>query len=123
MPKLFVDCDDTLVLWRTELNEATGLYKTDGYDLNRKLILNVKAFLRSHPEYDLVVWSGGGISYAAHWAEECFPDMTWMVIAKLMSVPQDGDVVVDDMDVAAKGIVVGPDGLEYCPLCESEGEG
>lgn len=127
MPRLFVDCDDTLVLWDTP-----DLGLTTHYDLNLELIGDVECFILHHPEYELVVWSGGGVDYATRWAERCFPHrhaklddcVDYLVLPKDMRTPEDQDICIDDMygelsprDKRVR--VLPPDGLSRCPLCVS----
>lgn len=122
MPYLWVDCDDTLILWHDRYNKA-GLYVrlAKDYDLNDDLISDIKCFLAGHPDYGLRVWSGGGVKYAAKFAEECFPGMDVEVWSKEMQWPREGDVCVDDWTIVPKheGVHVVKD-LTDCPLCAPE---
>lgn len=40
----------------------------DQYDAPRYEIVNLFLFLHEHTNCDLVIWSGGGLDYAEHWA-------------------------------------------------------
>lgn len=119
MSRLFVDCDDTLILWENAKNPA-GIYQGDKYDLNLGLIGDVGCFLTTHPEYELVVWSGGGVPYAQRWAEMCFHSRNFSIAPKDMRTPSDRDICVDDMYGELKPrdsrVRVVAD-LRHCPLC------
>ena len=95
---LFVDCDDTLILWDNTPLES-GLYSAK-YEVNTKLIEAVHKYL-AHTKDNLVVWSGGGEEYARRWARMCFPDTEWEAISKDITLPDAelDDVCVDDMDI------------------------
>ena len=116
-PRLFVDCDDTLVLWPDDaLDTGTS------WELNLDLIHSIGCFLDTHPEYFLVVWSGGGVDYAERWARMAFSNYT--VLPKdVRNEPQDQDILVDDMagEIAPRDsrVRVVAD-LRRCPLCARE---
>lgn len=122
MPRLFVDCDDTLVLWLDGDGTPLGGQNpygggSDKYELNQALIDAVVDFMDTHREYELVVWSGGGAQYAKGWADRCFPfkdllnDDTdrrnWLqrahVRTKDINLPQASDICVDDQPLAVNG--------------------
>lgn len=90
MSKLFVDCDDTLVLWRDATQDAVG------YLPNHRLILAICNYLGHRRGTELVVWSSGGEEYARGWAREFFPGQEWWIAPKNMRIPQAGDVCIDD---------------------------
>lgn len=120
MPRLFVDCDDTLILWG-DSPEPDGLYHGDKYELNVPLMGLISCILDEHREYELVVWSGGGIDYADRWASRCFPERNWSIAAKDMRTPQADDICIDDMYGEMKPRdgrvrVVSPD-VSTCPVC------
>ena len=115
-PRLYIDCDDTLVLWHDATDDERG------YDLNAPLIADINCFLDHHKDYDLWVWSGGGAKYALRWAIECFGETgEWKATAKDLKAVHPGDIVVDDMIsefVAVPGaLYLAPDQLTRCPLC------
>lgn len=121
MAYLFIDCDDTLILWNNAKNED-GIYRGDKYEINHGLRGDVECFLTTHPEYELVVWSGGGIHYAHRWAEMCFPHTHFKILPKDMRVPVGKDICVDDMygelKPRDKRVTVVPN-LFPCPICPS----
>ena len=117
---LFVDCDDTLVRWEPDPDEETGLYRGDRYTINHELVSNIKCWLGEHPEYKLTVWSGGGMLYAAMWAEKAFGPKGWMIIDKNMSHPEDKDICIDDMPIEPrdKRVKVYLPSITKCPICQ-----
>ena len=105
--RLYVDCDDTLILW--PLYEGTQVVSGADWKLNQPLIEAVTKFMQFNPSYDLVIWSGGGVDYARRWAEKCFPDKAWeiqpkllrgMINAYILVGPNGDDICVDDSDIA-----------------------
>ena len=61
MKKIYVDVDDTLILW--------GIHLTVNLPLVQKLH---EGILQN--EYDVTVWSGTGTNWAKKWSENLFPD-------------------------------------------------
>lgn len=125
MPRLFVDCDDTLVLWEAEhLNQDRTLWVRDKYELNMALIGDINCFLQHHEDYQLVVWSGGGVDYASIWAARCHFSPRAVILPKDMRTPTDQDICVDDMygeltprDKRVR--VIHPRDFGRCPICLS----
>ena len=117
--RLFVDCDDTLVLWQEEhRNQDKSLYLGDKYSINTDLIEIVEHIQDTH-DAQLIVWSGGGVEYAAMWARR-FGLKNWLTAPKDMRLPQSGDVVFDDMELTPKDSrvkVYSPD-TKVCPVCK-----
>ena len=101
--RLFVDCDDTLVLWKYEEIEVAGrtLYtlpnEGEKYTVNLPLIDAVRVYMLRHPECTLVIWSGGGVDYAARWARKFFEGVKYLIENKNVKYPQEGDICVDDI--------------------------
>lgn len=124
MPRLFVDCDDTLVIWddsARQVNQDKELWVREKWKLDVGLIGDINCWLDQHPEYSLVVWSGGGVNYAADWAERAFPHRPYMVASKDMRIPTDLDICIDDMPVEPRDKrvqVYGPD-ISSCPICRA----
>lgn len=124
MPRLFVDCNDTLVLWKYAWKEGVLVPGEPRYEMNIPLIGDVNCFLDHHPEYTLIVWSGGGVEYARGWAEKCnFQQHFVAILDKDMRYPQDQDICVDDMYGELKPRdkrvrVIAPDKFGRCPLCD-----
>ena len=76
MARLFIDCDDTLVLWLGEDGEGDGGPNPYGggkekWEPNRALIAAIES---SREEYEeVVVWTGGGSDYARVWRDRLLP--------------------------------------------------
>ena len=133
MPRLFVDCDDTLVLWHyTEVKP--GIFSIqqdeagDTYHMNDELISSIPCWLSLHPEYQLVVWSGGGLEYAAGWARKVFgrSGIPYIVLPKNMGTPENHDILIDDMYGELRPrdgrVRVLPPTITRCPVCSDEKE-
>lgn len=99
--RLFVDVDDTLILYHTEEEpNPYGVYLGTPYSFNTRLVQGILNFAAENPESLIVVWSGGGQQYAREWADKagledkvvCF-DKNRHNIEELV---REGDVVVDD---------------------------
>lgn len=104
MIRLFVDVDDTLILYDTEGEvHPYGFVRGTPYRFNAPLIAFVKEFRAKHPDALIVIWSGGGAQYARHAAESvgidhldlicCIKDSTTFYL-----VGED-DIVVDDQEL------------------------
>ena len=119
MSRLFVDCDDTLILWADE--PVGELIVREDYDFNLPLISDIACFINFHTDYELVVWSGGGIDYAARWAEKCFHNVPYLILPKDMRLPAGADICVDDAEVSPRDKRVRVlTSLMICPLCRAE---
>lgn len=110
MPRLF---DDTLVIWHDSARRTQDktLWVREEHELDAALIEAVRNFLVTHPGWTLVVWSGGGVSYAARWAAMAFGDTTsagagYLVMSKDTTEPVSGDICVDDMPIAPRNLGV-----------------
>lgn len=109
--RLFVDCDDTLVLWPDEphLNQDKKLWQGDEYELNHPLIEEIKIFFRDRPREDaLIIWSGGGADYAATWARRCFPHGEYLSLSKDIVLPNEDDICIDDMAIRVPCLLMTP---------------
>ena len=92
---VFVDVDDTLVIFKTGSPHPYGVIMGDSFEPNHKLIERLKNF-----DGDIIVWSGGGSDYARKVARMVLPEgMRYIVRTKSaisMSEFASGDIVVDD---------------------------
>ncbi len=62
---LFVDCDDTLLLYKNKQKfNPYGFWKGSVFVPNFKLIGAMVVFRKDNPESQITVWSGGGYKYA-----------------------------------------------------------
>lgn len=115
--RLFLDVDDTLVLWQYE-TEPSGLFTLRGgpdnapYLANHALIGAVACYLAEHPDTTLHVWSGGGMAYALDWAVRLLhtdgrPWPNLSVVPKYVTLPEPGDIVIDDQQLGlAAGVTL-----------------
>lgn len=109
MPRrLFVDCDDTLVLWLGEDGEVDGGPNPYGggrekWRRNDDLIKMIEAVRFNYDE--VVVWTGGGSDYARVWRDRLLP---WAhhAIAKDTRIPSAADLCIDDADIRVAAPVV-----------------
>lgn len=102
--RLFVDCDETLVLWDdTHQNQDKTLWVRDSWHKNDNLIAAVRAYLKENKECSLIIWSGGGADYAASWARRFFGDDEYVAaISKDIRIPEEFDICVDDEELKVK---------------------
>ena len=108
MRRLFIDCDDTLVIYENDnpINPYGSLLG-EPYRLNTDLIEVVKSW-----EGQVFVWSGGGLEYAQAWAREAFGDEfdDWGVPLikdeSTFGLVRVGDVCVDDQPLDLPGSVM-----------------
>lgn len=125
MPRLFVDCDYTLILWtdassyeNTIFVPTYGEFGGDKYRVNHELIESISEFMGQNPDYLLVVWSGGGVQYASRWANTCFPEGFFTIYPKYVDLAKEDDVCVDDiLDLKVKGTLYTPEAFieKYAP--------
>ena len=115
--RLFVDCDDTLVLWDdTHQNQDKTLWIRDSWQPNTQLIAAVKSYADNVQPDLVIIWSGGGLEYARGWLERLFPDERgWVAASKDTTLPESGDLCVDDMEIVTKGLLVSPS--KFVELC------
>lgn len=114
MSRLFVDCDDTLVIWQPENRKrADGLYMGDEWGSNDPLIDAIKAYLANNTDTQLIIWSGGGLNYADLWGRRILNQAGvhgWIALSKDNRLPRDGDLCIDDIELTlSSGEVVHPD--------------
>ena len=100
--RLFVDVDDTLVIYDTPGPNPYGVYKGSKWEPNIRLIEGIKDFQERNPESLVVIWSGGGSNYARQWIETLDLDDDLVSLIKdstSFHLIREGDIVVDDMDL------------------------
>ena len=104
MANLFVDVDDTLVLYDKAGPNPYGVYMGTSWSANEPLIEGIKQFAQDNPDAVIVIWSGGGKDYAGMWAHHLRLDGLMVAMDKddmaVKELIRDGDIVVDDMDVS-----------------------
>tara|TARA_Y100000310_G_scaffold251408_1_gene257877 strand:- start:3980 stop:4528 length:549 start_codon:yes stop_codon:yes gene_type:complete len=109
--RLFVDCDDTLVIYETsEEKNPYGFYLGESWHPNEPLIEGIKKFQENNPNAAIIIWSGGGRKYAEEWTKRLFEKiLTPLNFNNIINLTKDrdafglirpGDVVIDDEDLA-----------------------
>ncbi len=102
MVNLWVDVDDTLVLYQNDnVVNPFGYYLDTPYLFNEKLIKGIKKFARDHPAAMVVVWSGGGAEYARMWSHKLNIAHLVHCLTKdkeTLTLVKEGDICVDDME-------------------------
>ena len=116
--RLFVDCDDTLILYDSADDpiHPYGVTRGEPYTYNRPLVNSIRAFIRDHPYALVVVWSGGGASYARTIADIALPGMNVVAMMKdetTFDLVRPHDIVIDDMDIRIPAKVFRPDEWVY----------
>ncbi len=107
IPRLFVDCDDTLVLWPEKPAEGSPLYYGDKYTLNVALM---NAIAEVADEYaDVIIWSGGGKDYASMWARRLGWEDWVRSMAKDINAPIESDICIDDQPIKVRATLLTPD--------------
>ena len=96
--KLFVDVDDTLILYYEK--HTWDLSQTSTYDVNFDLIEALEIWCKYYPETSLVVWSGTGTKWAEEISQALFPHMTITMVGSKFSFLRDiiseDDMAIDD---------------------------
>ena len=112
--RLFVDCDDTLILYDSEGEvHPYGFVRDEPYRINDTLVAFVKAFYAKYPNALITIWSGGGDQYAAQVAKEVgLGEIDALCIIKdraTFSLVGEDDIVVDDQELGVVATVTPPD--------------
>ncbi len=102
--RLFIDVDDTLILYDDGQTEPHpyGYYRGVPWKVNEKLLQGLKDFADENPTSLVVLWSGGGWEYAKYWADQLDLDDRIAALTKdtnTFYLIHEGDIVVDDMDL------------------------
>jgi len=94
--KLFVDVDDTLILYYEK--HTWDLSQTATYDINFDLITALEIWHKYYPETSIVIWSGTGAKWAEEIAQALFPHMPIAMTGSKFSFLRD-IISVDDMAI------------------------
>jgi len=94
--RLFVDIDDTLILYDLEANTP--------FTINEKLLEGIKQFQQNNPDELIVVWSGGGKEYARMWGDKLgLEGITYLLKDKdSFWLVNSGDIVIDDQPMSIR---------------------
>lgn len=94
---LFLDVDNTLVLWKDQKHPWDDGFE-DEYRPNHALIEAASEFIEKHSGR-IIVWSGGGEVYAGLWRDRLFGNNRKELAAasKQPGLIRPDDIVVDDM--------------------------
>ena len=113
MKRLFIDCDDTLVLYDTggEIHPY-GWILEEAYRVNTPLVDFIHRFRDKYPGALIVIWSGGGSSYArtitrALGLEE-LEVVPMLKDQTTFGMVREDDLVVDDQPIAVPVVVISP---------------
>lgn len=100
--RVFVDCDDTLILWLDEEGQPLEGQNPYGggsqkWKWNEPLAQALERFIVANGGA-AVVWSGGGMQYAQRWADlRGWDDVA--ALSKDTRIPQPDDLCIDDMPI------------------------
>jgi hypothetical protein len=113
--KVFVDCDDTLVIYENyNVINPYGYYMGEPWKPNLPLI---QAIYQNAWNIGVYVWSGGGRDYANMWGRKFFPtDVLWTPLDKdtsTLKLVRKGDIVIDDQILEVEGTLFFPDDLSW----------
>jgi hypothetical protein len=120
MKRVFVDCDDTLIIYKD--GGTVHPYGVDygEYYINESLAESIKNFVYDNPCALVVIWSGGGADYARRIADIVLPGVdgvTCMIKDRTtFYLVHSGDIVIDDMADSVEGLpvkVLKPDEWHY----------
>lgn len=110
--RLFVDCDDTLILYSQEGINPYGVHYGTPYVVNEPLRRFIRQYAARLPDALIVIWSGGGKEYA----RECvrlagLDDLEVACLIKdksTFSLVDADSIVFDDMAILVRAEVRGP---------------
>lgn len=123
MNRLFVDCDDTLVIWdkaAEHKDAAGGLYHGDKWQPNVLVVDAVARWKHAHMDGTVVVWSGGGVEYAGMWGRRLLFGVPHVAISKDIGIPTAADVCVDDQPIKVQGLLLTPEQFIESARVEAE---
>ncbi len=109
MKRLFVDIDNTLIRWLPE-HGADGKQK---WETNEDVLRFMRWWPTANPNCPIVIWSHGGMDYAAEFAAKVVPeDISYIVTPKKYFAGGDVDTFLDDdPDAHFVGELIHPDEL------------
>ena len=98
---LFVDVDDTLIIYDRPPPNPYGYYQGIPWRVNQPILDGIRRFHADNVEAPIIIWSGGGKEYAEMWIYRF--GLAGLAVGMLkdhwaLSLIQEGDIVVDDLD-------------------------
>lgn len=105
--RLFVDVDDTLVLYENDnLQNSYGVFWGVAWRPNEVLIKGMRDYRRDNPNALIIMWSGGGREYAKMFAGmlhiEDIVDAYYIKDDTTAHLVTKNSIVVDDMDMMGR---------------------
>ncbi len=100
MPRLFIDVDDTLIKWNGKFDQHPFGHGAESWEVNMSVINAIKVWRESHPDGQVVIWSGGGQDYAKTWRnrviDRLIPGLQTETMSKMPSLTRFSDTIIDD---------------------------
>ena len=115
---MFVDCDDTLVIYESGGKHPFGDYCGEPWKPHEALVEAINAW-----EGDVFIWSGGGRDYARMWGERLI-EADHVALGKdqhSMALVRECDIAVDDEKIQVAGRVLTADEFVAAPTEEANG--
>jgi len=110
--RLFVDVDDTLVLYNQKGVNPYGAICGTPYIVNEPLVAFIHWWAKEHPDALVVIWSGGGRAYAQNVAARAgCSDVGAAYLCKdrdTLALVDKDDIVFDDQPIKVAARVWGP---------------
>jgi hypothetical protein len=101
--RLFIDVDDTLVLYKDEGDiHPYGVLTGERFDWNTNLIERIIQFQTAYSDVEVIIWSGGGEEYAKFVCSEQLAQCEVSYKSKDPSILKPGDIVIDDDESVLK---------------------
>jgi len=101
--RLFVDCDDTLILYNQKGINPYGLHYGTPFTVNTGLVTYIRKWAKDNPDALVVIWSGGGKAYAELCASLAgVGDLGATYLCKdrdTFALVHEGDIVFDDQPI------------------------
>ena len=111
MSRLFIDVDDTLVIWDYS---DPGL--SDQYRPNAVVIQFARRWKQFHHDGKIIVWSLGGFDYAGEWKQKLLPFADDHLGKGPKMRIEEGDMFIDDDPLPwYRHLTIHPDMLRELP--------
>lgn len=93
--RLFVDVDETLILWPLGEMGKVVIIKDEPPKPNHDVLEFVRRWVKYNPTGDVIVWSLGGLEYAAGWKNKLGISFAVAWSKEPIAVER-GDLFIDD---------------------------